>query len=646
VLLALLFASTSRAPRYLGFGAVLFPVAALLGAAVAAFCLRATWRFTESHVRRRTRLGRLLSLLDDRPGAERGAVGAFVQRHRSAERAQIPVQELHRAAAVFFVGQALFFLGCGFAAASPAGRLMSAGLVLALFLSVVVSAYGAVRWWAEERKLAWFAGALGAWVALAAAFPYRHTLTGLDAEYDSPVPITVRPPANPALLGGADTLAAWAREGRRPLVVLAVDGGGIRAATWTVALLATLEKDLPRFPYHVRVIAGASGGMVGAAYYVATLQRAEGPAVHAAAGGRRLDFDAMVDAISRDSLEPTTRRLVFRDISPVVWRAYADRGFALERQWERNTGTMDQPLADLAAGEAEGWRPSLVFSPTIVEDGRRLFVSNLDLDVLTRAEVSGAAGPPVPAAVSGLELARLVPAARNLHVSTVARMSASFPYVTPAAEIPTRPLRRVVDAGYYDEHGVAVAAAWIWAHRAELRQHASRVALIQVPDQRTEPDRLPNPCARRWWSRGLSDLLSPPQAVLAGWSGAMNFRDHEAVARVGAVLGAEDPDFFRTFVFEPYDPVAVPSALFRPSPDWEDCAERYCAAVEEHRPVALSWTMTGAHREELRRTSPNTAANCATRRALVRWFSGADAGVPAGCRDPVEPAPDLCAAAR
>jgi hypothetical protein len=41
-------------------------------------------------------------------------------------------------------------------------------------------------------------------------------------------------------------------------------------------------------------------------------------------------------------------------------------------------------LQSYAADERMGWRPSLVFTPMMVEDGRRLLISNLDLAFATR----------------------------------------------------------------------------------------------------------------------------------------------------------------------------------------------------------------------------------------------------------------------
>ena len=634
VLVAAVWLFTFRAPGYLHLR-FLLPLSVTLGAAAAVGGLWGTWAFTESQVRRGTWLGRLLAALDE-PRAERA---------RTAPRAQVPTDPVHRAAVAFFIGQLLFFVAFGVLSATHAGRLLSAGLVFAMFMSALVSGYGAVRWWAEEEKFAWFTAIAGAWVVLAAVGPYRHTLLDLEDEYASPVPITVRAPSTSALLDSSATIAAWASDGqRKPLVVLAVDGGGIRAATWIVSMLTTLERDLPRFPYHVRVIAGASGGMVGAAYYVSTLQNGAGRAVHATLRDGPLTPDAMIDAVSADSLEASVRRLVFRDISPLVWHAYADRGYALEHQWELNTGSMDQTLEQLAAGEAEGWRPSLIFSPMIVEDGRRLLISNLDLGALTTAYAPPAAPPSAPASLSALELLKLVPNARNLHVSTVARMSASFPYVSPAAEVPTRPLRRVVDAGYYDEHGVALAAAWVLANQSSIRRYASKLVLIEIPDQDTRSKRLPNPCAPAWWSRGLSDFFSPPQGVLAGWTGAMSFRNDETLQALGQILNADGQDFFRSYVFEPYDQVRPPAALDRSSPAWDACARKYCDAVDAVRPVALSWHMISGHRELLRGASLKNRANCATRRDLVQWWTGADTTLDMlqGCHPPLpEPSP-LC----
>jgi hypothetical protein len=634
-LLLVVVATTLRAPDHLhGFGRWALPLGAVTGAIVALAGIWWTRRISMWLIARGTLAGQVIARIDgpERPDAR--GLAALHRKYRSRRPSVVDTDSFHRAAAVFFVGQLIFFFAGGLLSVTRLRWLLPAGLVLAMFLSAAVSAYGALRWRYDRHRFRIFGGLVVVWVALAAWGPYRHTLYDLRHEYDRPVPATVRPTGYPALLDSTAVLQAWGQGGPKPLVVLAVDGGGIRAATWTTSVLTALEGDIPEFPYHVRVIAGASGGMVGAAYYVSTLQRpGAGLEHHALDATGALDRDLMIKAIAKDSLEPTAQRLVFRDIFPVGFAAYADRGYALERAWEQNTGTLDMPFSALRQGESEGWRPSLIFSPMIVEDGRRLLISHLDLASLTTTAVPGIGAVRTPASLSALEFLKLVPSAANLHVSTVARMSASFAYVSPAAELPTQPLRRVVDAGYYDEHGVDLATAWILANLDAVRQRASKVVLIQIPDQRTEPNRLPDPCPPPWWSRGLSDFLSPPEGIAASWSAGMNFRNDHAVELLDRVLNQDGADYFRSYVFEPYRTVEVPPCLYAGSGDWEECAARYCAELDEERPVALSWHMVTVKRDLLSK-APWSTQNCRARDDLVRWWTSDSRQSAVGCQSP------------
>jgi hypothetical protein len=132
----------------------------------------------------------------------------------------------------------------------------------------------------------------------------------------------------------------------------------------------------------------------------------------------------------------------------------------------------------------------------LVEDARRLLVSNLDLLDLTWTsaavgvdgfrpfrDVTGVpAGPDRPLlSISAVELFRLFPDAQaKFEVGTAARMNASFPLVSPAVSLPTSPPRRVVDAGYYDNFGVNLAAAWLLRNEKEIREHTSGVAVVEI----------------------------------------------------------------------------------------------------------------------------------------------------------------------
>jgi hypothetical protein len=633
VLLVLLAATALVAPDHLtAFQRIPFPAGAVVGAIAALLGIWATRGLAGRAMQRKTWIGNLIARII---GPEKKTENVFIlfqRRYRTQKKSPEGIEEFHRASGVFFLGQILFFILCGLLALTPLRWLLPAGLVIAVFVSAVVTSYGALRWRYDERRFWLLAFGFAAWVGLAAWGPYRHTLYDLQDAYKAPVPVSVTPSPNPALIKDLAALEAWSGGAQKPLVVLAVDGGGVRAATWVTALLTTLEQDIPQFPHHVRVITGASGGMVGAAYYVATLQPPSGArAVHSLGPGQPpLGREEMIRAIAKDSLEVTVQRLFFRDISPVPLWNYLDRGWVLERQWEQNTGSLHVRMRDLAGGEAAGWRPSLIFSPMIVEDGRRLLISNLDLADLTTTETGA---QPIKPSLSAVEFAKLVPQSLDIRLSSAARLSAAVAYVTPAAEIPTEPLRRVVDAGYYEEHGVDLATSWLLTHARELPKYASKVVLIQVPDQRTEPNRVLNPCPPGRWSRGLSELVSPPQAIFAGWTAAQTFRNDQTVSLLSRTLNANSPDYFRSYVFEPYKTIDTPSCLYTASADWQKCAEEYCDTVASEKPVALSWHIVTRDRDRLR-DAPWTNQNCKARQGLVQWWTGQGATLP-GCEAPV-----------
>ena len=186
----------------------------------------------------------------------------------------------------------------------------------------------------------------------------------------------------------------WLRN-KPKLVIVTVSGGGIRASVWTTVVLRKLEQTLgAEFPYHVRLITGASGGMVGGSYYVTSL----GPPSESLLG-EGADFstrhgvtiDDFVERMATDQLDSVAGRLVFADMLSALnpFLQQRDRGQTLEETWIRWTGgehasPLSRPLQSYAADERLGWRPSLVYTPMMVEDGRRLLVSNLDLAFATR----------------------------------------------------------------------------------------------------------------------------------------------------------------------------------------------------------------------------------------------------------------------
>lgn len=392
-------------------------------------------------------------------------------------------------------------------------------------------------------------------------------------------------------------------DGTRPkLVVVTVSGGALRSAVWTALVLEEIQKALDSagaregtFNKGVRLITGASGGMLGAAAYVANLYNPElfrfqqAGAIATPSGRKSAAISQAISAIR--SLDAVSYQMALFDI-PALFDMRGkeeDRGRALEATWVY----LDQlTFGMLKVPELDGRLPSLVFTPMLVEDGRRLFVSNLDFEFLaklsgeplllhrpgrTQATNAGTtAGPGADGALlsrPAIEMKKLFPASfPGFMVKTAVRMSATFPYVSPAVSLPTDPARSVVDAGYYDNFGVNLACSWIHAHRHWLQEHTGGVVLIQIRDhhgQESLCDFLSPSGAGAALRRSFDFLMSPVAGYMMSRYSSTSFRNDEQILSLHRCFQDDlgcPPEFFKSVIFE----------------------------FENEADVALSWQLTDA----------------------------------------------------
>jgi hypothetical protein len=381
---------------------------------------------------------------------------------------------------------------------------------------------------------------------------YKVRLDALAPYYDRPVPLARgwRPSAPP---GERLSLPDWKRD-RPTLVLVAVSGGGIRAALWTASILTELERTEVRgrrvvTPWNMGLITGASGGMVGATYYTLTLrQSTEGESWHV------VDRSTLLAAVAEESLSDVAQRLVFHDLPLALVpkrHSRSDRGTRLDHALERHLRsrlppgtTIPSTIAQLLPLERRGLVPSLVYTPMLVEDGRRLFISNANLDRLATSDGNLLDGTALYSR-NAFQLHELFEdGLERMSPWTAARLSASFPYVTPAPVLPTVPRRRVVDAGYWDNFGVNVCSSWLedclsGADRRAWLGQFGNVLLVQVRDgvlcygDKEAPSLEPS----RTIARGLEGLTSPPEAVLAARNAVTVYRGDEQVETLSEIFG-------------------------------------------------------------------------------------------------------------
>jgi hypothetical protein len=376
------------------------------------------------------------------------------------------------------------------------------------------------------------------------------------------------------------------------LVAVATCGGALRAGLWTAVVLDAIGSEIPEFPRHVRFVTGASGGMVGAALFVTSRANAQahGSETEPMPGGK-----ALADRLASDYLSPIVRQFILRDLPFFVlpWRQHYDRGHALEDALADDSGLRElrHTFSDLLDYERQGTIPSLIFSPMLVEDGRRLLISNVELADLTTidGEALLAENPSEIvvrltsetheslssrdslefrniSAIPAIEFFQLFPQARNsFQVVTAVRMNATFPVVTPAGVLPTDTPRQVVDAGYYDNYGVDLATALLFAHRDWIARNTSGVVLVQIRAFRNEKQRkvLDQPILSQGIgnaasnvinivARGFRWLTSPVNGLAEARQAVMQYRNDGQIKVLDHYFREQvkgDSDFFKTIVF-------------------------------------------------------------------------------------------------
>lgn len=265
------------------------------------------------------------------------------------------------------------------------------------------------------------------------------------------------------------------------LIFVNVSGGGLRAAVWTFYILQQLDK-LSQYTFfkNVHLITGASGGMIGAAYY-RDVYRAKNK-------GLKIDNDStLLNNISKDLLNKVSFTLITHDLFirhknvSFNGKLYPkDRGFFFEQELNRNTNNlMNYKLLDYQLDEKKSNIPLMVFSPTIINDGRRMIIAPQPYGFLNGVYVEDKdIGP------ENVEFIKLFKNNSPLEVSynSVLRANATFPYILPMVSMPTKPEIALMDAGIRDNFGIKTTIRYIDALKNWIKENTSGIVLIQIRD--------------------------------------------------------------------------------------------------------------------------------------------------------------------
>jgi len=161
-----------------------------------------------------------------------------------------------------------------------------------------------------------------------------------------------------------------------------------------------------------------------------------------------------------------------------------DRAYAFEKKLNINTNyIMDKRLGDYKIPEEEAQIPMMIFTPSIKNDGRRLFISPLPISYLTQTLPTENVSSEI--LFDGVEFSRMFEKqnAQNIKFTSVIRMNATFPYILPIASLPSEPKMEVMDAGLRDNFGMRTGIQFVYTFKDWLEKNTDGIVFLQVRDK-------------------------------------------------------------------------------------------------------------------------------------------------------------------
>ncbi len=266
-------------------------------------------------------------------------------------------------------------------------------------------------------------------------------------------------------------------------IFLCTTGGGSRAALWTGATLEKIDSvSHGKWIDETCLMTGASGGMIGMAYmreWILRLRKGEISALPHAKIKENLGKDLLNRAFFQAMTDAFLPNMRVRDGKNVYDR---EKGYAFDQQMSENLPELaGKRLGDYRKAEQNAEIPPLIITPTIVNQGKTLYISPLNMSFLVKPDtLLGNYVTKVP----GIEYRRFFAenAPDSLWLVTALRMNATFPYILPLVSMPSDPEMKMMDAGARDNFGISTAVKYLYEFREWFAENTSEVVFITIRD--------------------------------------------------------------------------------------------------------------------------------------------------------------------
>lgn len=459
----------------------------------------------------------------------------------------------HKNALVIESMALLLIIALGFLMEVPFFQIPAAASIL-LMLSILLAPIGALSFWLKSWAATAFI-ALILFVNLLSKFDFiSHDSRAYGWDYDKSADYTlenIEKIMTPEQVehdrrAGLEMLENWKQKVSKyysplqkpPLIVVNASGGGLKASLWAFRLMQIADSIThDRFFDHVEFISGASGGMMGEAYYRELY-------LHKELGDTLNLLDEKYDNnISKDILNAVSFTYVVNDLL-FPWQRLniqnlkyrKDRGYEFEKRFNQNTNyIMDKQVKDYYFAERNGYSPLMLLSSTIIADGRRLLISSQPVSYL--AQPADRLHSSNPLKVDGIDANLFFKdeGGPNLLYMSAIRMNATFPYIMPNVYLPTNPRAQCMDAGMRDNYGAEQGMRFLYTFRDWINENCSRVIIIQA---RGDYAKNYDPIVNAHPSL-LNKILDPINSLYSNWSDYHDYTGDEEFSMAKSWLNVD-----------------------------------------------------------------------------------------------------------
>jgi len=408
----------------------------------------------------------------------------------------------HLNAFIIILLNALVLVAIGFIIDNPIFEIPAAGTIF-LFLSLLISLAGLVYYWSGR----WGAVVLVAIIIVLNMFSKSEWMQtdseayGLDYSTSQEYSLTKLEELCTAELVEKDILHTleilnnWKSKNKKnkpyyykpKLCIVLSSGGGSRSAAYTMKVMQTLDSlSNGELMQHTALMTGASGGMMGLAYYRELYLRQELGVLD------DIYNDVYVNNISSDLINKITTTIVSNDLF-FGFKKYKyddkkypfDRGTSFELALNNYTdGFLDKPINAYEDFEQSGIIPMMFLNATNVTDYRKLIISPQPVSYMMRAYSEDDPEKHSKYEIDAIDFGALFSHndAKNLRMTSALRMNATYPLILPNVSLPSDPKLDVFDAGIRDNYGIENTVRFLNVYQDWIKNNTSGVVIIQIRD--------------------------------------------------------------------------------------------------------------------------------------------------------------------